>query len=76
MELFDACDLYYIDFIYLTFIFSACPSTVYKDVKGFGPGCKYRCNCKNNDQCDENGECPQGCLYGWMGPACQYRMSI
>ncbi|XP_060578350.1 uncharacterized protein LOC132735423 [Ruditapes philippinarum] len=66
-------------FIFLIFgmkfigtVVCACPSTVHKDVKGFGPDCKYRCNCKNNDQCDENGICPQGCLYGWMGPACQY----
>ncbi|XP_053398646.1 uncharacterized protein LOC128556860 isoform X2 [Mercenaria mercenaria] len=51
-----------------------CPDTVHPGIKGFGPDCKYRCNCKNKVQCDEvTGDCQNGCLFGWMGPGCQYR---
>ncbi|XP_053398639.1 multiple epidermal growth factor-like domains protein 10 isoform X3 [Mercenaria mercenaria] len=65
---------------FLTFIYwiqriiCQCPNTVHPGIKGFGPNCKYRCNCKDNVQCNVvTGECPDGCLFGWMGPGCQYR---
>ncbi|XP_053398634.1 uncharacterized protein LOC123556442 isoform X2 [Mercenaria mercenaria] len=54
-------------------VFADCPDTVHPEIKGFGPDCRYRCYCKDNVQCDVTGECPDGCLFGWMGPGCQYR---
>ncbi|KAK3594655.1 hypothetical protein CHS0354_003578 [Potamilus streckersoni] len=40
----------------------------------FGPGCMYKCNCKNmSEQCDNvSGKCTSGCADSWMGPGCQY----
>ncbi|XP_053398611.1 uncharacterized protein LOC123556423 isoform X2 [Mercenaria mercenaria] len=36
--------------------------------------CRYRCHCKNDEQCDQQtGSCSSGCEFGWMGPGCQYR---
>ncbi|XP_053398461.1 uncharacterized protein LOC123556299 [Mercenaria mercenaria] len=55
-------------------VFADCPNTVHPRIKGFGPDCRYRCNCKDNVQCDlVTGDCQNGCLFGWMGPGCQYR---
>ncbi|XP_053398642.1 uncharacterized protein LOC128556859 [Mercenaria mercenaria] len=55
-------------------VFAECPDTVHPGINGFGLDCKYRCNCKDNVQCDlETGDCQNGCLFGWMGPRCQYR---
>ncbi|XP_060578565.1 uncharacterized protein LOC132735607 [Ruditapes philippinarum] len=42
--------------------------------KLFGVGCRFRCHCKNDIQCDEvTGQCSSGCDHNWAGPGCQYR---
>ncbi|KAJ8048142.1 Tyrosine-protein kinase receptor Tie-1 [Holothuria leucospilota] len=39
----------------------------------FGPGCDWDCNCVDN-VCEPNGECPNGCAFGFTGSTCQIAM--
>ncbi|XP_059149162.1 uncharacterized protein LOC131936266 [Physella acuta] len=43
------------------------------DVGWFGPFCRLKCHCINN-QCDDMGTCLNAsrCDVGWFGPLCQY----
>ncbi|XP_052278808.1 uncharacterized protein LOC127877187 [Dreissena polymorpha] len=38
----------------------------------FGDNCSRMCQCQNNEECGQNGTCPNGCAQGMFGPGCQY----
>ncbi|KAH9494738.1 hypothetical protein Btru_017751 [Bulinus truncatus] len=35
--------------------------------------CQYMCHCHDNDTCDIDGQCLNGCETGWFGLGCQYQ---
>ncbi|XP_064625976.1 plasminogen-like [Lineus longissimus] len=46
-------------------IVAGCPT------KHFGYNCEYRCHCDGDEDCSQDGSCPNGCASGWDGEYCQ-----
>ncbi|XP_064625960.1 plasminogen-like [Lineus longissimus] len=39
--------------------------------KYFGDNCEYQCHCNGDEDCSQDGSCPNGCASGWDGEYCQ-----